>query len=207
MLTQSGHFPGCQFFCFDHYYYLADHAVEVYHYCHTDNGSEYLYHGCSALQHCNCRAPLSARCFPLIYLSALPSLLLHHLPAFACLKSAWSQGSSLLSAHNSQPSVGKSGGDAPISIKRAPLNLEPIIIVPQAASAVVCHVSVEAYVKMLVTSTAEEYSRHSICSSSSNARPLRLDTARCTCGAHHHWSADNCHSCPHGVGGGTCLGS
>ncbi len=54
------------------------------------------------------------------------------------LLQAEQQGSSLLSSSQKQPEkASKSGGDAALNMKRAPVNLEPIILVPQAPSAVI----------------------------------------------------------------------
>mmetsp|Transcript_49101 Transcript_49101/g.71996 ORF Transcript_49101/g.71996 Transcript_49101/m.71996 type:complete len:520 (-) Transcript_49101:75-1634(-) len=56
----------------------------------------------------------------------------------ATLLQAEQQGSSLLSSTQNQSSApSKRSVDAPITIKRAPQNVEPIILVPQAASAVI----------------------------------------------------------------------
>jgi len=54
------------------------------------------------------------------------------------LLQAEQQGSSLLSSSQKQPEkASKSGADPAVNIKRAPVNLEPIILVPQAPSAVI----------------------------------------------------------------------
>lgn len=45
-------------------------------------------------------------------------------------------GSSLLSSSQKQPGKTSKSNDGAVNIKRAPVNLEPIILVPQAASAI-----------------------------------------------------------------------
>jgi len=53
------------------------------------------------------------------------------------LLQAEQQGSSLLSSSQKQPEKTSKSSDGAVNMKRAPLNLEPIILVPQAASAII----------------------------------------------------------------------
>ena len=53
------------------------------------------------------------------------------------LLQAEQQGSSLLSSSQKQPEKTSKSSDVAVNMKRAPVNLEPIILVPQAASAII----------------------------------------------------------------------